>query len=72
MCEANVYLLDREGEPEMLMESVDRVIPKEDSIYLEDIFGRRKTVKAKIREMQLVEHRIILEKCEASGQKEDG
>lgn len=61
MCEANAYLR-RDGKDEMLMEMVDKVTPQEDGLVLEDIFGRRKVIKAKITELALVEHRIILEK----------
>jgi predicted RNA-binding protein len=61
MCESNVYLIDKNGEEKLLLESVDKIIPTDDSIYLENIFYQTKTVKAKIKEMQLVEHRIILE-----------
>lgn len=61
MCEANAYLL-KDGQEELVLESVDKVVPKEDGVYLENIFGQQKTVKAKIKEMALVEHRIILEK----------
>jgi predicted RNA-binding protein len=61
MCESNVYI-NRGGQEELLMESVDRIIPAEDgSIFMESIFGERKVVKARIREMELVHHRIILE-----------
>lgn len=61
MCEANAYL--RQGEKEELfLEMVDKVTPTEDGLILEDIFGRRKIIKAKIKELALVEHRIILEK----------
>jgi uncharacterized GH25 family protein/predicted RNA-binding protein len=61
MCEANVYIY-RNGQEELLMEKVDRVIPGEDhAIFLESIFGERKIVKATIREMELVHHRIILD-----------
>lgn len=62
MCEANVYLIDQSGEPRLLMDAVDQVIPKEsDKIYLENIYGERKTVRARIKEMHLVDHKIILE-----------
>ncbi|MEG1254640.1 CooT family nickel-binding protein [Clostridium sp.] len=61
MCEANVYFIDKEGREKLLLESVDKVIPSEDGIILENIFSERKTVKAKIKEMALVEHRIVLE-----------
>ncbi len=63
MCEANAYLR-KEGEEELFLESVDKVIPQEDGLLLEDIFGRRKIVKAKIVELALVDHRIVLEKEE--------
>jgi predicted RNA-binding protein len=61
MCEANVYFIDKEGNESLLLESVDKVIPTKDGIMLENIFSERKTVKAKIKEMALVEHRIVLE-----------
>ncbi len=61
MCEANVYI-NRGGQEELLMESVDRIVPGEDhSIFMENIFGERRVIKARIREMELVHHRIILE-----------
>lgn len=62
MCEANVYMMDEDGNTELVMESVDKVVPGEDSIYLENIFGERKNIKAKIREMEFVRHKIVLEK----------
>ena len=66
MCESNVYL-SRGGQEELLMESVDRIIPAEDgNIFMESIFGERKIIKARIREMELVHHRIILEEIQNS------
>lgn len=61
MCEANVYLLNKEGKEMLILESVDKVVPCEEGILLENIFSQRKTVKAKIKEMALVDHRILLE-----------
>ena len=61
MCEANVYLIDREGRERLLLESVDKIIPGEEAIFLENIFSQRKTIRAKIKEMELVNHKIILE-----------
>lgn len=61
MCEANVYI-DRGSGEELLMEKVDRIIPgEENNIFMESIFGERRVVKARIREMELVHHRVILE-----------
>jgi predicted RNA-binding protein len=61
MCEANVYLLGKDGEPALLMDAVDKVIPQKDGrIYLENIYGERKTVSAEIKKMELVDHKIFL------------
>lgn len=64
MCEANVYLLDKYGNEKLLLEAVDKVIPMDEEILIENIFSQRKVIKAKIKEMALVEHRIILEERE--------
>jgi predicted RNA-binding protein len=64
MCEANVYMLDKDGRYKLILESVDKIIPSGDEILLENIFSQRKTVKASIKEMALVEHKIILEEKE--------
>ncbi|MFB6467267.1 CooT family nickel-binding protein [Cytobacillus sp. Hz8] len=61
MCEANVYFINKEGQESLLLEQVDKIVPTENGLYLENIFSQRKTVKAKIKEMALVEHRILLE-----------
>lgn len=62
MCEANVYLIDEEGKQKLFLESVDKIIPEEENLVLENIFGQRKIIKARIKEMALVEHRIVLQK----------
>jgi len=61
MCEANVYFIDKEGNEKLLLEAVDTLVLSEDGIVLENIFSERKTIKARIKEMGLVEHRIVLE-----------
>lgn len=66
MCEANVYM-NRNGQEELVMEKVDRLVPgDENNIFMENIFGERKVVKAEIKELQLVHHRIILEEMPVS------
>lgn len=60
MCEANAYLL-KDGEDELIMESVDILRPETNGIYLQDIFGGQRTIRARIKEMSLVDHRILLE-----------
>jgi predicted RNA-binding protein len=59
VCEANAYLL-KDGEEQLLLEGVDLVRPHEQGLLLEDIFGRQVIVDAEIKELALVDHRIIL------------
>lgn len=60
MCEANAYLL-KEGKEELILEAVDVIENEGDRIRIANIFGEQKTLKAKIRSMSLVNHRILLE-----------
>jgi len=61
MCEANVYIY-KNGTEEMFLESVDIVEPEKDGGYrLVSIFGEQKTIKGKIKSMNLVDHRIVFE-----------
>lgn len=69
MCEANAYLINN-GKEELLLERVDKVIPKDGEIYLENIFGQRKIIAARIKELQLVDHKIIMEKLDGSADKQ--
>lgn len=71
MCEANVYLL-RDGQEELLIEKVDRIIPGEDNtLFMENVFGERRVVKARIRELELVHHRIIVEEIPQQAEVKD-
>lgn len=63
MCEANAYLF-HDGKEELLLERVDKLQNNDREIYLENIFGVRKTISARIKELRLVEHCIVLEKTE--------
>ena len=62
MCEANAYLNTDGGKEELLMEGVNILRPEKDGIYLQSLFGEQKVVRAHIKEMHLLDHRIILEK----------
>ena len=64
MCEANVYLVDSDGVEVLILDSVDKLIPNKDEIMLENIFNERKIIRARIKEMGLVDHKIILEKLD--------
>ena len=61
MCEANAYFF-RDDKEELILNSVDLVKPQEDGGYLlVDIFGTQKVIKCKLKEMNLVDHKIIFE-----------
>lgn len=61
MCEANAYIIN-DGEEELILESVDVVEPiNENEFRLISIFGEQKTIRGKIRLMNLVNHKIVFE-----------
>ncbi|MGM9572440.1 MAG: CooT family nickel-binding protein [bacterium] len=61
MCESRVYL-DSDGKRESIMNSVIVVRPEDDgSIFLANLLGEQKVVRAKVKEIKLLEHKIILE-----------
>ena len=61
MCEANAYIF-RGDKEELILESVDLIRPQDDGGFLlVDIFGSQKTIKGKLKEMNLVDHKIIFE-----------
>lgn len=61
MCEASAYLITDDGTEELILERVDTVVPQDGGLMLCSIFGHQKFVKARIKEMALVDHKIILE-----------
>ena len=61
MCEANAYIVKGE-EQSLIMESVDTALPEgPDTLRLTSIFGEQKILKARIRSLSLVDHKIYLE-----------
>ncbi len=62
MCESNVYLL-KGGKEELLLEDISILRPEKDELYLQNIFGEEKRIKARIKELNLIAHRIILEEA---------
>ena len=61
MCEASAYIL-RNDKEELVLKSVDVVEPQDNGKFLlVDIFGSQKTITAKLKRMNLVDHRIVFE-----------
>ncbi|MGI6679164.1 MAG: CooT family nickel-binding protein [Dehalobacterium sp.] len=66
MCEANAFL--KTGDKvELFLESVDKVSPLDGQLILENIFGQKKIIRGVIKELSLVDHKIIIEKSEEKG-----
>ncbi|GAV25589.1 RNA-binding protein [Carboxydothermus islandicus] len=61
MCEASAFIVNGDKE-ELFLERVDKLIPTEEGLLLENIFGQRKVIKARIKRLELVDHRILLER----------
>jgi predicted RNA-binding protein len=63
MCEANAFFF-KNGDEELILESVDLVEPEEqDKFRLVSIFGEQKIIKAKLKSMNLVGHKILFEQA---------
>ena len=59
MCEANAYF-EKNDQEELLLEAVDLMEPEDDGTYkLISIFGEQKTVKGRLKKINLVDHKII-------------
>lgn len=59
MCEAAAYII-RNGQEELLLEDVDLIEPEGDHLRLVSIFGEQKIIKATIKSLNLVNHKVIL------------
>jgi predicted RNA-binding protein len=60
MCEAAAYLV-KDGEEELVLESVDILESNEDGLKMVSIFGEEMQIKAKVKGLSLVDHKILLE-----------
>jgi predicted RNA-binding protein len=60
MCESAAYIL-RDGEEELVLESIDLLENRDGQIELVNLYGEQKTVRAKLKVLSLVDHKIILE-----------
>lgn len=59
MCELKVYMVGNDHE-ELVMEDVANIIPEGDTVVLMDILGQRKSIKARILEIRLLDHKVFL------------
>ncbi|WP_286680464.1 CooT family nickel-binding protein [Tepidanaerobacter sp. EBM-49] len=64
MCESKVYLLE-DGEEKKIMDNVIHIEPQGGKLFMYDLLGEQKIVDAAIKEVRLLEHKIILEREKA-------
>ena len=61
MCESIAYLVSENGE-EKIMDNVVYMVPSEGSVFLEDILGDQKVVEGILKEIKLLDHKILIQK----------
>ncbi|MDR0550350.1 MAG: CooT family nickel-binding protein [Deltaproteobacteria bacterium] len=69
MCEANVFIIQDEPDPEnpgeLFLEAVDQIIPEGENLWrLTSIFGEQKTLVGRIHSMRLVDHQVLFQRLE--------
>ncbi len=60
MCQSTAYLISGD-EKKVLMEDVSQVKPDDGEVLLVGLLGEEKKVKARLKELLLDDHQIILE-----------
>lgn len=60
MCESNVYLATAEGE-QLVLADVTSIKPEEDGYRLVNLFGEQVSLRACIKDIDLLKHRVVFE-----------
>ena len=61
MCQSNAFIVKANGEEVKILEDVATILPKGEKLHLINLFGEEEIVDAKIKEINLLTHRILLE-----------
>lgn len=61
MCEANAYLIRKNGKEELVLGDLNVLRPEGKELFLQNIFGEQKRIEARLKEIDLLAHKIILE-----------
>ena len=62
MCESSAYFITKDGE-EKIMDYVIEIMPQSDGrILLGDLLGEEKLIEGIIKEIKLLEHKILIER----------
>lgn len=62
MCQSSVYTV-KDGREELVMKDVSLIKPgtSEGELLLEGILGEQKVIKGRLKELQLMDHKILVE-----------
>ena len=60
MCEASAYMV-KDGQEELILESVDTLENEEGEIFMVNIFGEQKTLRARLTRYNSQEGKIVFE-----------
>jgi len=60
MCESKVYLVTA-GRQELVLEDVTSIRPEGDGYELVTLFGEQAHVRGRLKEIDLLKHRVVLE-----------
>ena len=60
MCESSAFVLGKNNELTRVMENVVNVIAVNGNVYLTDLLGEEKILDGYIKEIKLMDHKIIL------------
>lgn len=59
MCETHAYVVQN-GQEELIMDSVVLLRPENGQIYLRNLMGKETAVRGKIKEINFLDHRLVL------------
>lgn len=60
MCESTAYLVKSDG-LEKIMENVVYMKPENGKVFLADLLGEQKIVNGEVKEIRLIDHKILIE-----------
>jgi predicted RNA-binding protein len=60
MCESKVYLATDDGE-QLVLDDVTMIRPEQGGYRLVNLFGEQRQIQCRIREIDLLRHRIVME-----------
>jgi predicted RNA-binding protein len=60
VCESTAYLFREDG-LEKIMDNVVYMKPEDGKVYLSDLLGEQKIVDGEVKEIRLIDHKIIIQ-----------